>query len=130
MPRLLPLRNDFRSRTVGRVWIGVVEPRNAAKNVLDEYYSPTADLRSLTRGSGRNHQRECGGLTPIAAPNRGTEAQMSSRGTSLGVTARNRKSLVFFWIALFVLSIALQYTQFSRPSAVKAASGLLADTVS
>jgi len=47
----------------------------------------------------------------------------------LGVAAPTRKSLVFFWIALFILSIALQYTQFSTPSPVKAASGLLADTV-
>src|SRR5262245_62047190 len=68
-------------------------------------------------------------LAPIATPNRGTEAQMSSRGTSVGVTAQTRRSLVFFWIALFVLSIALQYAQFSRPSTALAASGLLADTV-
>jgi fimbrial isopeptide formation D2 family protein len=54
---------------------------------------------------------------------------MSSRGTSLAVTARNRKGIVFFWIALFVMSIALQYAQLSRPSPVDAASGLLADTV-
>lgn len=54
---------------------------------------------------------------------------MSSRGTSIGVTARNRKSLVFFWIALFITSIALQYAQLSAPKSVSAASGLLADTV-
>ncbi len=55
---------------------------------------------------------------------------MSSRGTSLAVTARNRKGLVFFWMALFIMSIALQYAQLSRPAPVSAASGLLADTVS
>ena len=30
---------------------------------------------------------------------------MSSRGTSLAVTARNRKGFVFFWIALFLCSL-------------------------
>ena len=55
---------------------------------------------------------------------------MSSRGTSFGLTARSRKGLVFFWIALFVWSLALQYVAAASPSAVKAASGLLADTVS
>src|SRR5262245_10489935 len=70
-----------------------------------------------------------GGSIRIAAPTRGMEEQMSSRGTSFGVTARNRKSLVFFWIALFITSIALQYAQLSAPKSVSAASGLLADTV-
>ena len=54
---------------------------------------------------------------------------MSSRGTSFGLTARTRKGLVFFWIALFVFSLLLQYAQFSRPAPVSAASGLKAQTI-
>ena len=46
---------------------------------------------------------------------------MSSRGTSLGLTARTRKSLVFFWTALFVLSMALQYASAIAPKAALAA---------
>jgi hypothetical protein len=36
---------------------------------------------------------------------------------------------VFFWIALFIMSIALQYAQLSRPALVDAASGLKAQTI-
>ena len=54
---------------------------------------------------------------------------MSSRGTSFGLTARSRKGLVFFWIALFIWSLALQYVSAVAPSPVAAASGLKADTV-
>ena len=48
---------------------------------------------------------------------------MSSRGTSFGLTARTRKSLVFFWIALFVVSMALQYASAVAPQAALAAAG-------
>src|SRR6476659_5882252 len=46
---------------------------------------------------------------------------MSSRGTSFGLTARTRKSLVFFWTALFVLSMALQYASAIAPKPALAA---------
>jgi hypothetical protein len=45
------------------------------------------------------------------------------------VDCADQKGLVFFWIALFVCSIALQYAQLSRPSTVLAASGLKAQTI-
>ena len=48
---------------------------------------------------------------------------MSSRGTSFGLTARTRKSLVFFWTALFVVSMALQYASAAAPQAALAAAG-------
>jgi uncharacterized repeat protein (TIGR01451 family) len=46
---------------------------------------------------------------------------MSSRGTSFALSARSRKSLVLFWIALFVLSIGLQYAAAATPASVLAA---------
>src|SRR4051794_26545547 len=76
-------------------------------------------LTVLTRGVGRTHPS--GGSISIAAPTRGTEDHMSSRGTSFGLTARTRKSLVFFWTALFVLSMALQYAAAIAPKPALAA---------
>ena len=50
---------------------------------------------------------------------------MSSRGTSLGLSARSRKSLVLFWIALFVLSIGLQYASAMAPRTALAAGAVV-----
>lgn len=55
---------------------------------------------------------------------------MASRGFWWYMSARTRRSLVLFWTALFVCSIALQYANFIvAPPTVRAASGLLAGTV-
>src|SRR6476661_4650612 len=78
-------------------------------------------LTVLTGKWGRTHPS--GGSISIAAPTRGTEDHMSSRGTSFGLTARTRKSLVFFWTALFVVSMALQYASAAAPQAALAAAG-------
>ncbi len=54
---------------------------------------------------------------------------MFSGGMSLRRSARARRSATFFWVALFVLSISLQYVVAIAPAPVIAASGLKAGTV-
>ncbi len=44
-----------------------------------------------------------------------------TRGSSFATSARTRKGLVFFWTALFVLSLALQYASAIAPRAALAA---------
>ncbi|MDT5368632.1 MAG: hypothetical protein QOC62_3063, partial [Mycobacterium sp.] len=46
---------------------------------------------------------------------------MSPRGSSFASTARTKRSLVLFWIALFVLSMGLQYVAAIAPRAALAA---------
>ena len=47
---------------------------------------------------------------------------MSSRGTSFGMSARSRKGLVFFWIALFVWSLVVSSAGAIAPATVLAAN--------
>ncbi len=54
---------------------------------------------------------------------------MFSGGLRLRRSAQTRRSVVFFWTALFVLSIGLQYAVATAPAPVIAASGLKAGTV-
>jgi uncharacterized repeat protein (TIGR01451 family) len=49
---------------------------------------------------------------------------MQSRGT-LGLMPRTRRGLVFFWTALFMLSIALQYAAAMAPKSALALSGAI-----
>ena len=46
-----------------------------------------------------------------------------TRGSSFATSARTRKGLVFFWTALFVLSLALQYASAIAPRTAIAADG-------
>src|SRR6476619_6791164 len=43
-----------------------------------------------------------------------------NRGSSFATTARTKKGLVFFWIALFVLSMGMQYVAAASPASVLA----------
>src|SRR4051794_36850439 len=60
----------------------------------------------------------------LETPNRGTEELMPSRG-SLALLPRTRKGLVFFFSALFMLSIALQYAAAMAPKSALAISGAI-----
>ncbi len=45
-----------------------------------------------------------------------------NRGSSFATVARTKKSLVFFWIALFVMSMGMQYLAAATPASVLAAN--------
>src|SRR6185295_7580913 len=46
-----------------------------------------------------------------------------NRGSSFATVARTKKSLVLFWIALFVLSMGMQYVSAMTPRTALAAPG-------